>query len=162
MRINSTWGLSPVWGVDNQGWSPSGPEPTVSTITTSAITHESHILLHWLHLWFSLVRLCSPGQDTDSHPVTAGLHHPCVASEKDVSDFIIRFFSLNVVPRGRQLTVSLSLFYRIFFVLFSPSGWAEGWRRYSSILLEWTSNPLRWTASSVRYRHSQIMHIETS
>ncbi len=112
----SLWALSLKWGPDNLPASPSGPELTVSSIKPSSITgmqqfnttDQCYCCLPALakslntQAWILLVygvnssssvssaRLCSLGQDTDSHLVAAVLCRPSVASKKNVSNLIFK------------------------------------------------------------------------
>lgn len=93
----SLWGLSLRKGLDNLQVSPSGLEPTVSSITPCQCN-----TINWFYYCFPLLnksfkmssaqaldslRLCSLGQDTDSNLAGAVLHHSPVSTEKNVRNF---------------------------------------------------------------------------
>lgn len=69
-------------------------------------------------------RLCSLGQDTDSHLVTAGLHHSPVASKKNVRNFL---FKLSLKHLFMQKTTwSLTSFFFFVLLLFRLKSWLKG------------------------------------
>lgn len=68
-------------------------------------------VLKFNFVFIVLFRLCSLAQDTDSHPATAVLHNPSVASKENVSNFILKSSLKHSSCRRRPGAFPFPLFF---------------------------------------------------